>query len=78
MALNLKNQETERLARELARITGESLTVAVTVALKERLDRQQMAPKQKSRFDLLKEFSEHSAPLFENDPRSANDVPPTI
>ena len=37
MALNLKNEETERLARELAARTGESLTVAVTVALQERL-----------------------------------------
>ena len=33
MALSLKNEETERLARELAKRTGESLTVAVTTAL---------------------------------------------
>ena len=45
MALNLKNAETELLARELAKRTGESLTVAVTVALKERLERQKPNPK---------------------------------
>lgn len=37
MALNIKNPVTERLAQELARETGESLTEAVTVALRERL-----------------------------------------
>lgn len=41
MALSIKNHETERLARELARRTGESLTEAATVALRERLARQE-------------------------------------
>jgi antitoxin VapB len=39
MGLNIKNAETERLIRELADQTGESLTDAVTVAVRERLDR---------------------------------------
>jgi antitoxin VapB len=39
MGLTIKNQETYRLARELAAITGESLTVVVTEAVRERLDR---------------------------------------
>lgn len=37
MSLNIKNQDADKLAHELAEITGESLTEAVTVALKERL-----------------------------------------
>jgi antitoxin VapB len=37
MALNIKKPEAERLAQELAAETGESLTEAVTVALRERL-----------------------------------------
>ena len=37
MALNIKNPEAHRLARRLAQETGESLTEAVTVALRERL-----------------------------------------
>ncbi len=40
MALSIKNPETERLARELARVTGESLTEAVTEALRARLVRE--------------------------------------
>jgi len=41
MGLNLKNQETHRLAHELAAMSGESLTTAVTVAIRERLERLQ-------------------------------------
>ena len=39
MALNIKNDETQRLAHELAEMTDESLTAAVTEALRERLER---------------------------------------
>jgi antitoxin VapB len=39
MTLNIKNEEAHRLAAELAKITGESLTAAVTTAIRERLDR---------------------------------------
>ena len=40
MSLNIKNEETCRLARELARLTGETMTGAVTVALRDRLERE--------------------------------------
>ena len=39
MGLNIKNKETYRLAEELAKLTGESMTTAITVALHERLER---------------------------------------
>lgn len=39
MALNIKDPETDRLARELVAATGESITVAVRVAMEERLRR---------------------------------------
>lgn len=39
MAMSVKNEETERLARELAEATGESLTTAITVSVRERLER---------------------------------------
>jgi antitoxin VapB len=41
MALSIKSDEADRLARELASQTGETLTEAVVVALQERLDREQ-------------------------------------
>jgi len=39
MSLNIKNEDAHRLAQELASLTGESLTGAVTEALRERLER---------------------------------------
>lgn len=39
MALSIKSEEADRLARELAEVTGESLTQSVVVALRQRLDR---------------------------------------
>lgn len=41
MSLNIKNPEAQVLATQLSALTGESLTTAVIVALRERLDRQQ-------------------------------------
>jgi antitoxin VapB len=38
--LNIKNDEAHKLASELADLTGESLTSAVTLALRERLARE--------------------------------------
>jgi antitoxin VapB len=40
MSLNIKNEETCRLAAELARLTGETMTGAITVALRDHLERQ--------------------------------------
>jgi len=39
MSLNVKNQEAHELARELAQLTGESMSSAVTIAVRERRDR---------------------------------------
>ena len=40
MALSIKSDEADRLARELAQMTGESITEAVTKAIDERLRRE--------------------------------------
>jgi antitoxin VapB len=39
MALNIKDQETERLAAEVAALTGETKTRAINLALRERWER---------------------------------------
>ena len=39
MSMNIKNPEAHRLAREVAALTGESVTGAVTESLRERLER---------------------------------------
>jgi len=39
MSLNIKNEEAHILAQELSKATGESMTTAVTEAVRERLNR---------------------------------------
>jgi antitoxin VapB len=70
MALSIKNGETERLARELARQTGESLTLAVTLAIKERLQRQEKAKEREGRMEWLAKLTERTAPLLKDLPPS--------
>lgn len=52
-SLNLKSGEAYSLAHRLARITGESMTQAVTVALRERLMRLERKPRNISLADDL-------------------------
>jgi hypothetical protein len=52
VGLNIKNEEANRLIHELAGATGESLTTAVTIAVRERLERIQ----QREPGDLAKSF----------------------
>lgn len=39
MSLNIKNKQAHKLAARLAKLTGESMTQAVTEALRERVER---------------------------------------
>jgi len=48
MALNIKNPETERLARELARRRGQSITEAVTGALRKEVELERRKPSRDS------------------------------
>ena len=51
--LNIKSEDGYRLATELSVLTGESLTAAVTAALRERLDREQRARDRSMRLQRL-------------------------
>jgi antitoxin VapB len=58
MALSIKDPEADALARKLAGLTGETLTQAIVVALRERLAREQRAaarPKRGKRLSALRE-----------------------
>ena len=75
MALSLKDQETDRLAREVAALTGETLTDAVRTALAERLQRERLRRGQPARLaDRLLEIGAHCAALPDVDPRSADQI----
>ena len=61
MSLNIKNDETCRLARELADLTGESMTGAITVALRERLERETHARSVEARVKEIRAIAERCA-----------------
>jgi antitoxin VapB len=65
MSLNIKNEETHTLARELAAITGESITGAVTESLRERLDRVRRSKRQGMAERLMKIGADCAARLPE-------------
>lgn len=71
MALNIKSDETHRLARELAALTGESMSTAVTIALQERLDRLRRERNEGMAARLL-EIGREAAPLFKEPYRSVD------
>ena len=68
MGLNIKNDETYRLAGELARLTGETMTGAITVALRERLEREKRLRDADVRAQKLRAIAERCAKLLEPGP----------
>lgn len=75
MALSLKDKETDRLAREVAALTGETLTQAIRKALAERLERVRLQCGDSTRLaDRLMEIGRHCAALPDVDTRSPDEI----
>ena len=76
MPLSLDDPETERLACELARLTGESVDAAVRTALAERLERERLHRSQprKGLAERLNELALHCAALPDYDTRSPDEI----
>ncbi|HEX4980306.1 MAG TPA: type II toxin-antitoxin system VapB family antitoxin [Ilumatobacteraceae bacterium] len=72
MALSIKSDEADRLARELAAVTGESITVAVTEAIRMRLATQRRARRGLAR--RLMAISEASSRLPRLDDRTDDEI----
>ena len=70
MGLNIKNEETCRLAGELARLTGETMTGAITVAVRERLERERRERSVEARVQALRESAERCAKFLGPGPSS--------
>ena len=64
MSLNIKNDETCRLASDLAQLTGETMTGAITVALRERLKRERRQRGLEDRGRELRAIAERCAKLM--------------
>lgn len=74
MALNIRNPEAERLAREVSELTGETKTAAVTAALRDRLERLRRERVDRRLADELDEIARHCARLPVLDARSADQI----
>ena len=64
MSLNIKNEETCRLAGELAELTGETKTGAITIALMERLERERRERSVEARLQRMRTIAERCAKLL--------------
>ncbi len=74
MALSIKSDQADRLARELARLTGESVTAAVTEAIRQRLVREHNKRRSTGLVQRILQISDHMSTLPSLDPRSADDI----
>lgn len=60
MSMNIKNEETHRLAQELATLTGQSMSAAVNEAIREKLQR----VKNKGMAERIMKIAKEAAPLW--------------
>ena len=70
MSLNIKREETCRLAAELAALTGEKRTEAITAALRERLER--VSREQEARLRETEAIAKRCASLMGRGPGSTD------
>jgi antitoxin VapB len=74
MALSIKHPEADRLARELADATGETLTEAIICALRERLRREQGRRRGPRLRDEIRAIRRRCAALPVRDHRSPDQI----
>ena len=74
MALNIRNAEAERLAEQVTALTGETKTLAVTRALRDRLDRLRNRGSGRRLADDLDEIARRCASLPVIDDRSPEEI----
>jgi antitoxin VapB len=74
MSLQIRNAETEHLAERLAALTGETPAVAITQALRERLERMERLRSGRRLAEELDAIACATAQLPVRDPRSADEI----
>ncbi len=74
MALNVRNPEAERIATQLAELTGETKTEAVIRSLRDRLARVRRERAGRSLADELDEIARHCARLPVRDRRPPDEI----
>ncbi|UOG91033.1 MAG: type II toxin-antitoxin system VapB family antitoxin [Candidatus Thiothrix sulfatifontis] len=74
MALSIRNERAEQLAREIAQLTGYNMTSAIIIALEEKLERLQRFRRVNSKLDEIMVISRRCSALPDLDTRSADDI----
>lgn len=74
MNMTINNDEAERLAKQLAELTGEPLATVVTEALRERLEREQRKREREGIAEALMEIGRRYSALPDKDTRTANEI----
>jgi antitoxin VapB len=72
MALNLKSREAHELAKQLAELTGQSMTQSVVEALREAVARR--TPRTTAKRELLERIADHCAALPVLDDRTPEQI----
>jgi antitoxin VapB len=74
MALSIRNPKTEKLARELAAESGETITQAITHALEERLERLRGRSTAVDLEEEILKISRRCSAIPDGDQRSADEI----
>jgi len=72
--LNIKNEEAHALASQLAEATGESMSAAVTEAIRERLQRVKPTESREGVAERIKQITEQFKSLPVRDPRPIQEI----
>ncbi len=74
MALSIRNQKAEKLARELASESGETITQAITHALEEKLERLRGRSTATDPVEEILEISDRCSAIPDQDQRSVDEI----
>jgi len=74
MAINIRDRKTEKLARELAAETGETMTQAINQALEERLERLRGRSTAPDLVEEILKISKRCSAIPERAQRSADEI----
>ncbi|MEQ1864902.1 MAG: type II toxin-antitoxin system VapB family antitoxin [Micropepsaceae bacterium] len=74
MSLNIKDAKTDKLAREVAELAGETITEAIRRSLEERREKLKRGRKRRSLAEELDEIGARCAALPDLDKRTADEI----
>lgn len=74
MALSIRNERAEQLAREIAQLTGYNMTSAIIMALEEKLERLRRFRQVNSKLDEIMAISHRCSALPDLDTRSPDEI----